>query len=87
MGNGAFKRDVEAGLEPLKPLDWRIAELALSQHGGATHMTRHGFEHDRIRDQRLTLAGFQVVRFPWRQVFDDPRSVEATLRALLRRAA
>ena len=51
--------------------------------------TRRGarFEHDRRRDQQLTLAGYRVVRFTWTQVFDEPRSVEATIVGLLRRAA
>lgn len=50
-------------------------------------MTRHAFVHDRRRDQRLMLAGFRVVRFPWMQVFDEPAGVAATLRELLRHAA
>jgi hypothetical protein len=33
------------------------------------------------------LAGYRVVRFPSKQVFDEPSSVEATLRGLLRQAA
>jgi very-short-patch-repair endonuclease len=33
------------------------------------------------------VAGYRVVRFPRNQVFDDPSSVEATIRGLLRQAA
>ena len=51
--------------------------------GGTSHGTSRSFVHDRRRDQRLMLAGFRVVRFPWQQVFDEPASVEATVRELL----
>jgi hypothetical protein len=66
---------------------WRSQRLIAEADGRDAHTTRRAFEHDRIRDQRLTLAGYQVVRFPKRQVFEDPASVEATLRTLLARAA
>lgn len=66
---------------------WRSFGLIAETDGGSAHTTRHAFEHDRKRDQRLAVAGWRVVRFPWMQVFDDPRSVEATLRGLLLRAA
>jgi hypothetical protein len=33
------------------------------------------------------LAGYRVVRFPRRQVFEDAASVQATLHGLLRRTA
>jgi very-short-patch-repair endonuclease len=46
-------------------------------------MTRRAFEDDRRRDQRLTLAGYRVVRFTWRQVANDSAMVVATLSALL----
>ncbi len=66
---------------------WRSHRLIAETDGGTTHTTRHAFQHDRRRDQRLTLAGYRVVRFPWQQVFDEPSSVEATIRGLLRQAA
>ena len=62
---------------------WRAQRLIAETDGGAAHTTSRAFEHDRRRDQRLMLAGFRVVRFPWQQVFDEPRSVEATVRELL----
>jgi very-short-patch-repair endonuclease len=62
---------------------WRAEQLVAETDGGATHTTRHAFEHDRLRDQRLMLAGFRVVRFTHAQVFDDPRHVERTVRGLL----
>jgi very-short-patch-repair endonuclease len=47
------------------------------------HGTRAAFERDRRRDQRLTVAGWRVVRFTWRQIADEPAVVVATLRSLL----
>jgi hypothetical protein len=63
---------------------WRAHGLIAEVDGAGVHATRHAFEHDRRRDQRLMLAGYRVVRFPERQVVDEPAGVEATLLALLR---
>jgi hypothetical protein len=65
---------------------WRSHMLIAEADGRDAHTTHYAFEHDRLRDQRLMLAGYRVVRFPRRQVFDDPLSVAATLRGLLRPA-
>jgi very-short-patch-repair endonuclease len=62
---------------------WRAERLIAETDGGGSHGTSHAFVHDRVRDQRLMVAGFRVVRFPWQQVFDEPRTVEATVRELL----
>jgi very-short-patch-repair endonuclease len=78
---------------PLEPIGykadflWRQHDLIAETDGRDTHTTRHAFEHDRRRDQRLMLAGYRVVRFPRRQVFEDPVSVQATLHGLPRHAA
>ncbi|MEA2221266.1 MAG: hypothetical protein QOJ35_3892 [Solirubrobacteraceae bacterium] len=66
---------------------WREQRLIAEVDGRAAHSTRRAFEHDRRRDQRLMLAGWQVVRFTWRQVVHEPATVTATMRALLARAA
>jgi hypothetical protein len=66
---------------------WREHKLIAETDGRDVHTTRKAFEHDRLRDQRLTLAGYTVVRFTWRQVKRDPRSVAETLRSLLARLA
>jgi predicted transcriptional regulator of viral defense system len=66
---------------------WRAQRFIAETDGGAAHATRRGFENDRRRDQRLTLAGYRVVRFTYSQVFDEPRSVETTISELLRKAA
>jgi very-short-patch-repair endonuclease len=51
--------------------------------GAATHLTPTAFEEDRRRDAALAVAGLRVVRFTWRQITQDPRAVDATVRALL----
>ena len=66
---------------------WRPQRLIAEADGRDPHTTRRAFEHDRVRDQRLMLAGYRVVRFPRRQVLEDPAGVAATMRALLRHAA
>ena len=43
---------------------WRAQRLIAEADGRDPHTTRLAFEHDRIRDQRLMLAGYRVVRFP-----------------------
>jgi very-short-patch-repair endonuclease len=63
---------------------WPGHRLIAETDGRATHGTRHAFEHDRLRDRRLTIAGWRVVRFTWRQLRDDPDEAAATLRTLLR---
>jgi very-short-patch-repair endonuclease len=41
------------------------------------------FERDRARDARLTMLGYRVVRFTYRQIVDEPDTVAATLIAIL----
>jgi very-short-patch-repair endonuclease/predicted transcriptional regulator of viral defense system len=62
---------------------WRDARLIVETDGAATHLTRRAFEADRARDVQLTLAGYRVVRFTFRQVRDEPERVAAALRGLL----
>jgi hypothetical protein len=62
---------------------WRRERLVVEPDGRAFHMNRRAFEHDRVRDERLTLAGYTIVRFTWRQVVREPHTVAATLAGLL----
>jgi predicted transcriptional regulator of viral defense system len=62
---------------------WPAEGLAVETDSRTHHGTRRAFERDRRRDQRLLVAGFRVARFTWRQVFNRPDEVVATLRALL----
>jgi predicted transcriptional regulator of viral defense system len=66
---------------------WRSHKLIAETDGRDVHTTRKAFEHDRLRDQRLTLAGFTVVRFTWRQVAHRPKGVAGALQGLLARLA
>jgi very-short-patch-repair endonuclease len=66
---------------------WRKERLIVETDGRDVHTTAKAFEHDRLRDQRLTLAGFTVIRFTWRQIVRERRRVAGTLRGLLARLA
>ena len=62
---------------------WDVQRLIVETDGHRTHGTRRAFERDRRRDQRLTLAGWRVVRVTWRQLTLDPDDVARTIGALL----
>lgn len=62
---------------------YRAQWLIVETDGRDAHAARKAFKSDRIRDQRLMLLGWRVVRFPWQQVMFEPAGVAATLRGLL----
>jgi very-short-patch-repair endonuclease len=62
---------------------WRTEHLIVETDGRASHGTPQAFERDRRRDQLLTLAGFKILRFTWRQVRTEPDAVAGTIGALL----
>jgi very-short-patch-repair endonuclease len=62
---------------------WRAEHVIVETDGRASHGTPRAFEGDRRRDQLLTLAGFKVLRFTWRQVTTEPDAVAGTIGALL----
>jgi very-short-patch-repair endonuclease len=62
---------------------WRERRLVVETDGWEGHRGRQAFEDDRVRDAYLRLQGYEVLRFSWRQVFDDPKSVVAVLRRYL----
>jgi predicted transcriptional regulator of viral defense system len=66
---------------------WREQRLVAETDGYRFHSSRRAFEHDRLRDQRLTLAGFTVVRLTWRQLSQEPERVLTTLENLVARLA
>jgi Protein of unknown function (DUF559) len=66
---------------------WRSHMLIAETDGRDVHTTRKAFEHDRLRDRRLILAGFTVVRFTWRQIVHERRRVARDLQGLLARLA
>src|SRR3954454_9233525 len=62
---------------------WPAWRLMVETDGWSTHGSRDAFERDRLRDRRLAVEGWRVVRITWRQLVDDPAAVAADLRALL----
>lgn len=62
---------------------WRPQRLIAELDGAATHSTRRQFERDRLRDTKLTLAGWRVVRITWLRLRGNPAEVAADLQALL----
>jgi predicted transcriptional regulator of viral defense system len=62
---------------------WRAEALIVETDGHRIHSTRSAFERDRVRDQRLVLAEWRVVRFTWRQIANDPDGVANVVRHLL----
>jgi predicted transcriptional regulator of viral defense system len=61
---------------------WRSERLIVETDGWGSHGTRQAFEHDRRRDRRLSVAGWTVVRFTWRDVEREPAEVTETLAGL-----
>lgn len=61
--------------------------LIVETDGRETHLTRAAFERDRARDAKLSVAGYRVVRFTYRQVLRDRSAIAETLRALLAQTA
>jgi very-short-patch-repair endonuclease len=61
---------------------WQDRLLIVETDGYRYHRGRVAFEEDRVRDVELRLFGYEVVRFTYRQVTEDPAGVAATLRAL-----
>jgi len=72
---------------PLRPdFVWRDPKVAVETDGRGTHDTRHAFEDDRLRDQRLIAAGWVVIRVTDRQLNEDlPRILELIRGQLVRR--
>ena len=62
---------------------WREARLIVETDGYRGHRGRATFEHDHRRQAHLTALGYEVLRFTWRQVVDEPDEVVAALRARL----
>jgi hypothetical protein len=63
---------------------WPDRRLVVEVDGRRFHGSRRAFERDREHDQRLTLAGYRVVRFTWRQITREPKKLGTRLAELLR---
>jgi very-short-patch-repair endonuclease len=66
---------------------WRRERLAVEVDAFGTQGGPQAFERDRLRDQRLRLAGYEPVRFTRRQIVREPERVRATILELHARAA
>ncbi len=63
---------------------WR---LAIEVDGRAFHTDRRSFQRDRTRQNRLTNAGWTVLRYTWEDVTRRPERVVAEIEAACSRAA
>ena len=59
---------------------WEDARLTVETDGRDAHTRELQFEEDRRRDAILKLAGWEVVRFTWRQVIEQPDWVISVVR-------
>jgi predicted transcriptional regulator of viral defense system len=64
---------------------WREQRVIVETDGHQTHHTRRAFEEDRLRDQRLIVAGWIVVRITWRQLTQRPSEITDRIAQLLSR--
>src|SRR5581483_8776457 len=71
--------------EPLIRADfaWPDRRIVVETDGRKTHGTNQAFESDRRRDQRLTAAGWTVIRTTWRQLTRRPHELGPVLLKLL----
>jgi very-short-patch-repair endonuclease len=61
--------------------------LIVEVDGYRFHGHRAAFERDRRRDRTLRAAGYEVIRFTWRALREEPFGVVADLTRALSRAA
>jgi very-short-patch-repair endonuclease len=65
---------------------WPEAKLIVELDGCAAHGTRRAFDHDRLRDRRLKLAGYDTIRVTGKHLADES-ALAADLAALVRSSA
>ena len=61
---------------------WRARALIVETDGGAAHGTARARERDRIKDTRLLLAGWRVVRVTYVRLVNAPDQVAAEVAQL-----
>lgn len=66
-------------------MSYPVVGLFIEGDGFGVHGGRSAFENDRRRQNLLVAAGWTPLRFTWRQVRADPRSVGTLVEATLRR--
>jgi very-short-patch-repair endonuclease len=63
---------------------WSRHRVAVELDGEGYHRTAAAWEAAYDRDARIRRAGWQVQRFTWRQITQQPAEIVATAHALLR---
>jgi predicted transcriptional regulator of viral defense system len=63
---------------------WRRERVAVELDGRGPHGTARAFEHDRLKQRRLTVAGWQPIRVTWRQLHREQAELARDLDALIR---
>lgn len=58
---------------------WLDYKLIVEVDGYGSHGTRYAFERDRRRDQAHKMAGYEVIRFTWRNLENEPYRVVAVI--------
>jgi very-short-patch-repair endonuclease len=66
---------------------WPAQRLIVEVDGYRFHSSRWAFERDHKRDQVHKNAGYEVIRFTWRQLNEEPLRVVAAIAMALGRAA
>jgi very-short-patch-repair endonuclease len=59
---------------------FQAAWVAIEVDGLAFHTDSEAFHNDRVRQNAIALAGWQVLRFTWLDLFEYPDRVIATIR-------
>ncbi len=62
---------------------WRDQRVIVEADSKKWHNTRQRFEQDRVRDQRLTAAGWKIIRTTWKQMTQRPHELRPLLLKLL----
>jgi len=59
---------------------WQDQGVLVEADGYEFHRGKEAFENDTLRQNRLRAEGWQVLRFTWRMVTEDPEEVAANIR-------
>lgn len=62
---------------------WSERRLVVVVDGWESHRSRSAFESDRARDVELAMPAYEVLRFTWKRVTEDPGGVAEAIRSLL----
>jgi very-short-patch-repair endonuclease len=62
---------------------WRDRRVVIEADSAEWHTSRQRFENDRYRDQRLSAAGWTVIRTTWRQMKFRPHELRPVIVKLL----